>query len=114
MAVPFTKIPTPHDGNVAVYEWGPMALNDVGAPLVMASHADKCAHAFGTFGAGGAVRMEGSTEADPETVAHFDPLNDPSMAVFTLSSAGPLKQVLEHPYLIRPHVTAGDANTALT
>lgn len=112
--VNWTRIATSHDGTVWLYQWANLALNDTGQILVIGSHSDKTVHVTGTWGAAGLVKMQGSNETDPETATNLDPLNDPTGAVLSLTSAAPLKAVLEHPYMMRPNVTAGDGTTSLT
>jgi len=109
------KVKTPHDGNAWVYEWSGLLQGDDGDWLPLPVHADKCVQAYGTWGVGAAIVLEGTNE-EGDAPANPDVLHDPSGVNLTLSNAegSRLKQALESPYKIRPRVSGGDGTTALT
>jgi hypothetical protein len=95
-----------------VIQWGPMASGDVGSPVSatdnIAGHADRSVQVEGTFGAGGALVIEGSND-----LVNFEVLNDPSSTPLSFASAH-IKGVLEAVRQIRPRVPSGDGTTAVT
>jgi hypothetical protein len=102
------ELPFPGAGRALLVTWGPMANGDVGAQTDAWDYADRSYQIEGTFGASGAVAMEGSNDG-----ANWHTLTDPQGNSLTFGSAG-LKEVTEVTQFIRPHVTNGDGTTALT
>jgi hypothetical protein len=102
------SVPDIFNHKVVIHTWANMANGDVGAPVALAQFADRTAQVTGTFGAGGTLRIEGSIDG-----VTYLPLNDPQGTALDIISEK-MKSVLELVAYIRPRVTAGDANTALT
>lgn len=73
------------------------------------NHADKCIHAFGTFG-GATIRVQGSNEAVPDNGVN---LSDPTGTAIGLTAAG-LKGILECPRWLRVVAVGGDGTTDIT
>lgn len=90
-------------------QWNTLANGDTGLPQTGARLSDKTVQVFGTFGAGGSIKIEGSNDGGTTWVT----LRDPGGAALTFTSAD-MKHILEVPERIRPNVTAGDGTTALT
>lgn len=107
-----TKLSTPNDGPIEVWQWTGLANGDSGDPLNKPSFADRSVQVKGTFGTGGTVIMEGSNDRETDTPT-YAPLVDPQGNAISFTSAG-IEQILESTYLIRPRVTAGDGDTSLT
>lgn len=107
------KVSTPADG-VTVYEWTGLLNTDDGEWVTVPFPADKSWHAFGTWGTGGTVTIQGTNETGAP--ANGQTLHDPAGAALTLTDAAGsrLKQALEAAYAFRPVVTAGDGTTNLT
>lgn len=99
-----------------VYARWVLANGEAGVALESAAFADKTAHVFGTFGAGGQVELEGSNDpavASPGGSTNWFPLVDPQgNPISKTSQAG--ETILENPRFIRPRVSAGDGNTSIT
>ena len=95
---------------VMVFEWSGLLNGDDGTSLIAPMHSDKTIQLKGTLGAGGTVAIEGSNDVGAETWAV---LNDPQGNALTINAAK-IEALLENPYKIRPHVTAGDGTTNLT
>jgi len=95
-----------------VFEWAGLQNGDTGGWLVIAGKNDKSVHAYGTWGAGGNVRMEGSLETG--TPSNPATLHDPSVTALNLTTSVSTNAILEHLHQIRPNVTAGDGTTSLT
>lgn len=102
------------DNNVArsfrVIRWTPMVNGDIGAAtdLFMAHYRDRAVQAFGTFGTGGTVTVQGSMDGTNWTTLH-----DPQGNALTFTAAG-IKEVAEVCPYLRPNITAGDGTTSLT
>jgi hypothetical protein len=118
-----TQIPTyPNGSNVPgalIITWTGLLNGDDGAPYTIPNRADKSVQVFGTFGAGGSCRVEGTNQQafTPDGTAigslTYAALNDPQGNVLDVTAAK-IEQVLENPNAIRPRVTAGDGTTSLT
>lgn len=106
---PIQKITFVSSG-LEIWKWEGLQLNDDGAILEFPRLADKTVQVYGTFGASGHLFIEGTNEFVSPTWA---PLNDPQGEVLDFATAK-IKQVLENPVAIRPHVTNGDGTTSLT
>lgn len=118
------SIPSYHHGGNApqafIVTWTGLLNGDDGAPFVAPNRADKSVQVFGTFGASGNLRVEGTNQqaynADGSAVASaptYATLNDPQANALDVTAAK-IEQVLENPNAIRPRVTAGDGTTSLT
>lgn len=88
--------------------WANMALGDTGKPIDWPAYMDRSVQVKGTFGAAGAVTMEGSNDG---TV--FVPLSDPRGNSLAINTAK-IEQIEDCVYQTRPNVTAGDGTTSLT
>ena len=98
------------DVDQKIVQWLTMANGDTGQPYVFAGwYPDKSAQLTGTLGAAGQCNIEGSNLTTPTwaTLKDFDGL------VLNLTALG-VRGVRENTYQVRPNVSAGDANTALT
>lgn len=100
------------DGNIRIVTWANIANGDTCQPYVGPHFSDCSAHVYGTFGAGGNLRMQGSNETVAAPTA-WVPLSDNIGNVLDFTSNG-ADVIVEHMYQIRPHPTAGDGTTALT
>lgn len=97
------------DENVIQLDWiGPLANAEVGNAGQAARYPTQCVQAVGTFGAGGAVAIEGSNDG-----ANWFALDDSLGVAISLTAAAPISDILHHTKHIRPRVTAGDGTTAL-
>ncbi len=106
----FEIVRTGYDSSgVCLVKWAGLAVDDVGAPFKRPSRSDRSVHVKGTFGAGGAVVIEGSNELEP---ASYAALNDPSQNPLTFGSEK-IEAVLENVLNIRPRVSAGDETTSV-
>lgn len=93
-----------------VYQWsGLTTTNDVGSAVGWNAGRDRTVQAFGTFGTGGHVKLEGSNDGGTTWAV----LNDPQGSAIDFTAAG-IKAVQEAALLVRPKVTAGDGTTSLT
>jgi hypothetical protein len=91
-----------------VATWPNLANGDDGETIKFSQYADKSAQVFGTFGAGGSLRIEGSNDGENWAV-----LTDPQGNDLVFTSAK-IEMVTEATLHVRPKVTAGDGTTALT
>jgi hypothetical protein len=97
------------DGSAAIYTWnGLTTANNDGQPMKAAAWADRSVHVTGTWGAGGALVIEGSNNGGTTWVTLFSAQG----AAISLS-ADALKQIVEVAALTRPRVTGGDGTTSL-
>jgi hypothetical protein len=96
--------------DLEIWKWENLQLNDDGEILQFPKLADKTIQVYGTFGASGHLFMEGTNEIDTPT---WNPVNDPQGEILDFDTPK-IKQVLENPLAIRPHVTNGDGTTSLT
>lgn len=88
--------------------WPGMQNGDDGQPIELANFADRTVQVEGTFGAGGAIRIEGSIDG-----VNYEPLSDPQGNALDLTSAK-IEAITELVRYVRPRVTAGDVTTAIT
>lgn len=95
---------------VIVASWAPMTQSgsDVGAPVSFAEYSDKTFQVFGTFGAGGAVLMEGSNDG-----TNWSALSNRQGTNMSFTANG-LNTSQDKPVWVRPRVTGGDGTTSLT
>ena len=95
-------------GGCRVLTWLTLTTaNDVGVAFLSAAWPDKTVHVEGTFGAAGAVAIEGTNEESP---TNWHTLTDPQGDPLSFSAGG-IKTILENTRWIRPKVTAGDGTT---
>lgn len=88
------------------HTWETLGTGDDGSPITVAHCSQICIQATGDFSAGAGIHIDGSNDGGTTWVQ----LQDVEGAAINLTSAG-LKDVLEHPELIRPSVTNGNAST---
>lgn len=105
--ISYTKQPSGNSRTV-LCQWANLANSDDGEPLPFSQYADKTIQVIGTFGAGGALAIEGSNNG-----THWAVLTDAQGNDLSITSAK-IEQVLEATQYIRPRVTAGDGSTSLT
>lgn len=97
--------------NHRVRTWTPLTTTNAdGDPISYASNGmgGVTFQVNGTFGASGAMVVEGSNNG-----TNWYTLNDQANNAVSFSAAG-LKTVRDMPLFIRPRVTAGDGTTSLT
>lgn len=96
------------DGSVLKITWESLnTTNTDGLPAEIPKYWDKTVTFTGTFGSGGAIKMQGSNDG----TNWFD-LTDFQGATIT-AAAAKMKPIAENPLKIRPIVTAGDVTTDL-
>lgn len=95
------------DDGVQIVQWTGLLNGDDGAPVELATHADRSMQITGTFGVGGNVIVEGSNDG-----TNYAQLSTPASVAIAFTAAG-IKGILELPRYIRPRVTAGDGTTTL-
>ena len=96
------------NNGIRVVKWEGLGQGDDGAPSTLINFADRTIQVFGTFGAGGSVRVEGSLDG-----VNYAPLTDPQGNYIVLSTAK-LEAISEVVRYIRPVVVGGDGTTDLT
>lgn len=96
-------------GTLRVTWAGLTTTNDVGSPVEAPDHTFKEVQVFGTFGAGGNLRVQGSLDDGTTWAA----LNDPQGNALNITTAE-IQRVQESTATVRPLVTAGDGTTSLT
>jgi len=107
-----TQITAFGDFRCHVIQWTGLLNGDDGAPIEMSGSADRSAHALGTFGASGNLKIEGSNDPGA-TPTNWATLNNPQGTALDLTGAS-IKAVLESTHFIRPRASAGDGTTNLT
>lgn len=95
------------DGTVRV-TWAGLANGDDGAPYEAPVLADRAAQVVGTFGTGGTLLLEGTIDG-----SNWATLTDPQGNALSFTAAK-IEQVMELVVAVRPRVSAGDGDTALT
>lgn len=101
-------------GAAEMWEWTGLLNTDDGSAVILPAGTDRSVHAYGTFGAGGTVTIEGTNETG-SSPSNWVALRDNFGAALTLQTgAAALKGVHEAVYQIRPRVTGGDGTTSLT
>lgn len=102
------QIPESLHATCVVATWPAIPNGDDGERLELANFADRSVQVFGTFGAGGSVRIEGSNDG-----TNWATLTDPQGNALDITSAK-IEAITEVVRWIRPRVTAGDGTTAIT
>ena len=93
----------------AIYTWLLLTTaNADGQPAQYQGVGDRVIQITGTFGAGGTVVLQGSTDG-----TNWYGLKNPSNTAISFTAPG-LSAVLENCPYIRPFVSAGDGTTAIT
>lgn len=108
MAAISPSLTQPTTGQILVVTWTPLANGDVGVTADYPRWADRNVQVFGTFGAGGSLKIEGSNNG-----SNWATLTDMAGNTAVFTAAG-IKMIQENVMWIRPSVTAGDGTTALT
>ena len=102
------------DVGIFLFTFTPLANGDTGAWIDVGPYSDVCFEVYGTFGAGGNLRLEGTNDTTSTPVAgSILPVNDVNDTAINLTATR-FKWVLESPQRLRFNVTAGDVTTALT
>lgn len=96
-------------GNVRslVVNWEGLANGDVGEPILFSQYTDKSLQVTGVFGAGGALRFEGSNDGE-----NWATLTDPQGNALDFTTAK-IEMVTEATWFVRPSVPTGDGTTLL-
>jgi hypothetical protein len=97
----------PDEDHTFLARWIGLAVDDIGEPIGRVAR-DRCWQAFGTFGAGGTVVIEGSNDGDT-----YSTLTTRGGGAAQFAAAGVL-HVVEIPRYVRPRVSAGSGATAVT
>jgi len=93
-----------------VIKWTITSANPDGAPYPFAgNYPDKSVHAFGTWGAGGSLKLQGSNEVVAAPTNWYN-LTDPQANEIALV-ADKIEQVLENANQVRPYLSAGTGVT---
>jgi hypothetical protein len=91
--------------------WSGLLNLDTGNPETFNRYTGRVVvQVLGTFGVGGSVSIEGSSDGGTTWVTIFDNRGTGSALTFTANGMRSLNEV---PNLIRPNVTAGDGTTNL-
>mgnify|MGYP001568994872 CR=1 FL=1 len=93
------------DGNVVLVTWTPITEADTAQPYPQPYWSDSTIHIFGTIGAGGNLRLQGSNEFT--SPSNWATLKDTQRNLLNIATLPVAEQVLEHMYQVRPHPTAG-------
>jgi hypothetical protein len=99
-----------HDSvRLKVIKWTITTANADGAPYTFGGRLpDKSLHVFGTWGAGGVLKGQGTNEVSAPS--NWYSLNDPQGNELSFS-ADKIEQVLENVFLFRPYLSAGTGVT---
>lgn len=97
------------DGRVAVVTWSGLLNGDDGSGAMIGRGPDRTVQIVGTFGAGGAVAIEGSNDGGTT----WGPVKDAYGTDMSLTTSA-TRAIGCNPLLIRPRVTAGDGTTSLS
>ena len=97
-------------GGVQVCTWTGLLNGDTGSPIQASEMSEKTWHAFGTFGTGGTVTIQGSNDG-----TNWASISTKQGTVpMTLTSTTAINTSQDRPVWVRPSVTAGDGTTSLT
>jgi hypothetical protein len=101
---------------VRIIEWTGLLNGDDGEWIRVPFWADKCVHAYGTYGAGGNVKMEGTALLTSPSGNQVDSLADQGGAIINMTDVegGRIATILDNTVRIRPRVSAGDGTTSIT
>jgi len=99
-----------HDSaKLKVIRWTITSTDVDGDPYIFSGrYPDKSIHVFGTFGAGGAIKAQGTNEVT--SPSNWYNLNDPQGAEISITAAK-IKEILENVYQFRPYLSAGTGVT---
>lgn len=96
------------DGSCLLWEFTPLTTTNAdSSPIDFTQWGDMSVQVRGTWGAGGALAIEGSNDGTNYVV-----LNSAQGTALSLS-ADSLKQIVERPRYVRARVTGGDGTTSL-
>lgn len=104
--------------NAIGVRWTGILNGDDGTPFVCGHRSVKSVQVYGTLGAGGNLRVEGTNDpvydsAGTLQAVNYATLSDQSANELDLTAAG-IKTVQQNVNAIRPRATAGDGTTSLT
>lgn len=95
--------------------WEDLAMGDTGQPLELSGHADKTLQAWGVYGSGGSIVIEGSLDprvvTDPNNAVWFT-FND-TLGVSMSRSANFGDVLLPNARWMRPRISGGDGTTLI-
>ena len=101
------------NGSIRV-SWVNLVNGDIGVAFSLGTeYPIKTVEILGTFGAGGAVTVEGANTQLSESTTFQTLSSDPSGAPF-VANGSTLQNILENTIQIRPNITSGDGTTLLT
>lgn len=96
------------DGSCLLWQYTPLTTTNAdSSPIDFTQWGDMSVQVRGTWGAGGALAIEGSNDGTNYVV-----LNSAQGTALSLS-ADSLKQIVERPRYVRARVTGGDGTTSL-
>ena len=98
-------------GGVTRVDWSGLLVNDTGEPVAIPYSADKSWHVDGTVGAGGVARPRGARSSVIDSAN--DPILTDVFGVVVPGTPDTIKQIMENPVFVYPHVSAGDGSTNL-
>lgn len=110
--IPVLVRDTDERGCVLLFTWSGLLNGDTGDWIKFPAYGAKTFQAYGTFGAGGNIILEGSN--DPTNPTNAAPLSDWQGNALNTVTAASFKTVREMPIWVRPRVSAGDGTTSLT
>jgi len=94
--------------NATIVSWTPLPNGDVGSAIEMPGATERSIQFSGTFGVGGTIVFQGSNDG-----TNWVTLTDPQGNAISKTAAA-IEKVQEVTRFVRPSVTAGDGDTALT
>lgn len=105
----FNRNITKGSGNVTV-TWTGLTFTslDQGMEIQLSEYSDKTFQVFGTFGAAGAVLIEGSNDG-----VNWTSLSNRQGVAMSFTAAG-MNTSQDKPMWVRPRITGGDGTTSLT
>lgn len=97
------------DGRV-LYSWTGLLNGDTGTVVAMQERVNfLSAQTVGTFGAGGSVSLQGSSDG-----TNWATMDDVSNTPIAMTASTKIWRIANPPKFLRPNVTAGDGTTSLT
>ena len=104
MALNWTPVATPYDGqSLKVIRWT-LDASETGDAYVVAAYSDKTVQWVSTGGSG--ITIQGSNDPDPATT-DWETLNDPQGNPLSAVTTDKIENILEHCYQLRPVAGAG-------
>src|SRR3990170_6811827 len=96
-----------YTGRILRTTWTGLANGETGLVVDYPEWADRNIQVYGTFGAGGSIKIEGSNNNST-----WATLTDMSGVALVFTAAG-IRMVQENVMFVRPVITAGDGTTSL-